>query len=290
MNRASRVFLLALTAVLAVAVGAGDAAAKPPKRGGGGPVTTVAWAPASTATIHPGVQVRTETGQCTANFVYTDAQGGVYLGMAAHCSSLGTSTQTNGCTTPSRALGSPVKIAGQYDGTLAYSSWLAMQRAGETDRNACEANDFALIRIAAADVARVNPSVPFWGGPVGLNTSGTAAGETVYSYGNSSLRRGVTTVSPKQGTSYGTNFGGWNHPVVTYPATDIPGDSGSALLDRNGSALGVLSRLSVTVAFPTGTGVADNYADVSRGIAYANTHGMNGLQLVLGTEPFNPLP
>src|SRR4051794_22405877 len=37
------------------------------------PSAASAWAPASSATVHPGVQVITEGAQCTANFVYQDA-------------------------------------------------------------------------------------------------------------------------------------------------------------------------------------------------------------------------
>ncbi|MBV9932997.1 MAG: serine protease, partial [Actinobacteria bacterium] len=33
------------------------------------------WAPAATAAIHPGVQMFTNGSQCTANFIYTDANG-----------------------------------------------------------------------------------------------------------------------------------------------------------------------------------------------------------------------
>ena len=55
-----------------------------------------AWAPAGSATIHPGVMTFTGgqsflggAAQCIANFVYTDASGAFYLGQAAHCSSTG---------------------------------------------------------------------------------------------------------------------------------------------------------------------------------------------------------
>src|ERR1700730_8366797 len=63
-----------------------------------------AWAPEGSASIHPGVMTFTNApsflsgaGQCTAHFVYTDGSGGVYLGQAAHCSSTGSSTSTDGC-------------------------------------------------------------------------------------------------------------------------------------------------------------------------------------------------
>ena len=55
-----------------------------------------AWAPASQATVHPGVMTYTAGGQCTANFIYTDS-GGTYIGQAAHCASTGAATDTDGC-------------------------------------------------------------------------------------------------------------------------------------------------------------------------------------------------
>ena len=73
-----------------------------------------------------------------------------------------------------------------------YSSWLTMQARGETDPNACAYNDLALVRLDPADVGKVNPSVPGFGGPTGVGGA-SATGDTVYSYGNSSLRQGVTS-------------------------------------------------------------------------------------------------
>src|SRR5205807_8650158 len=110
-----------------------------------------------------------------------------------------------------------------------YNSWLAMQAAGETDPNACAFNDLALVRIDPADVSKVNPSIPHWGGPTGLST-GTAPGQTVYSYGNSSLRLGLTLLSPKLGLSLGDRANGWTHTVYTV-TPGLPGDSGSPFLD-----------------------------------------------------------
>src|SRR5258706_7172069 len=86
----------------------------------GAPASAGAWAPAGSATIHPGVMTFTNASsflngasQCTGNFVFSDAAGNVYLGQAAHCSSTGESTETNGCTTKSLALGTPI-----YSGDL----------------------------------------------------------------------------------------------------------------------------------------------------------------------------
>lgn len=243
------------------------------------------WAPAETATIHPGVQTVTDGGQCTANFVFFDANDDVYIGQSAHCASTGTATDTNGCETGSLPLGTKVTVRGaSAPGTLAYSSWLAMQNNNESDGNACAYNDFALIKLDPADYAKVNPSVPFWGGPTAPGAT-TSMGSDVYSYGNSGLRLGLTPLSPKRGFSLGQTGGGWTHQVYTV-TPGIPGDSGSAVLSRDGAALGTLSTVALA-PFPASNGVSD----FSREFAYAVAHGgFNGLQLAEGTEAFTPLP
>ena len=108
----------------------------------------------------------TDGAQCTANFVYTDAAGTVYIGQAAHCSGTGGQTDTDGCQTQSLPNGTPVEVTGaSQPGTLVYNSWTAMQAAGETDADTCAYNDFALIKLDPADYGKVNPSVPTLGGP-----------------------------------------------------------------------------------------------------------------------------
>jgi hypothetical protein len=241
------------------------------------------WAPAATAPIHPGVQTVTGGAQCTANFVFFDASNTVYIGQAAHCSGTGGATETNGCDSGSLPIGTPVEVGGaSQPGTMVYNSWLAMQAAGETNADTCAFNDLALIRLNPADFGKVNPSIPFWGGPTGIDTNGTAAGENVYSYGNSSLRGGVTQLSPKQGVSLGDDGNGWSHNVYT-ATPGIPGDSGSAFLNSAGAALGVLSTVQIApLAGSNGVG------DVSREINYMSSHSSLGVQLANGTEPFNP--
>ncbi|WP_245644583.1 serine protease family protein [Nocardioides jensenii] len=259
-------------------------------------VTPQTWAPAETAAIHPGVQTYTSGGQCTANFVFTDDAGNVYLGQAAHCSGTGEATDTNGCDSGTLPLGTKVTFneGGSLlsegtqvgSGTLAYSSWNTMHAVGETDANTCAYNDLALVKVSASDVAKVNPSVPFWGGPVGINTTGTATGDKVYSYGNSSLRGGITLLSPKTGISLGDDAadGGWSHPLYTL-TPGVPGDSGSAFLDAEGKAVGTLSTLGLA-PLP----LSNNIGDLSRELAYAQQHsGIPGLRLVPGTEPFEPV-
>jgi hypothetical protein len=167
---------------------------------------------------------------------------------------------------------------------MVYNSWLAMQAKKETNAGACAGNDFALIKLDPADYGKVNPSIPFWGGPNGI-TATTTTGETVVSYGNSSLRGGVTTLSPKEGKSLGAGNGGWTHTVYT-ASPGIPGDSGSAFMNGTGKAFGVLSVLEIAPR-PGSNGVAD----LSRALDYmrANAAAYSGVQLANGTQPFGGL-
>jgi hypothetical protein len=238
------------------------------------------WAPATTATVHPGVQTVTEGAQCTANFIFQDATD-VYIGQAAHCSGTGAATDTNGCTAASLPLGTKVDVDGaSQQGTLVYNSWLTMQATGEKDADTCQYNDLALVRLDPADHGKVNPSIPVYGGPIGIS-AGAPLGQMVYSYGNSSLRFGLTPFSPKRGISLGDGNGGWNHTVYTL-TPGIPGDSGSAFLDKSGNALGVLSTVALApLALSNGVG------DIAREINYMHAHGV-GANLVPGTEAFTP--
>ena len=97
MSRALKAAVIGLVVAGALVV-AGPAGAAP------------SWAPAATATVHPGVQTYTEGGQCTANFVYYDATD-IYIGQAAHCAGTGEATDTNGCDAGSLPLGTRVTFA-----------------------------------------------------------------------------------------------------------------------------------------------------------------------------------
>ncbi len=90
-----------------------------------------------------------------------------------------------------------------------------MQALGETNPDTCQFNDLALVKLDPADVGSVNPSVPGFGGPTGLGSSAAGLGDTVYTYGNSSLRGGVTKLSPKQGVVAQSEGNGWSRTVYT---------------------------------------------------------------------------
>lgn len=278
--------------VVAAAVCAAALVIAAPTSAGAATVSGARWAPAASAAIHPGVQMFTKGAQCTGNFVFT-RNGAVYVGYAAHCAGKGTATSTNGCTTKSYPLGTRVtfnkgaNLAGNGtvvgSGKLVYSSWIAMHRVHEKRANVCAYNDLALVKVKPAFVHKVNPSVPFWGGPTGLATKATSAGAAVYSYGNSLLRAGVTALSPKRGASLGSSAGGWTQSVYTV-TPGIPGDSGSGFMNASGRAIGVLSTVELApLAGSNGVG------NLAKEVAYARRHGMSGLRLARGTAKFTPI-
>jgi hypothetical protein len=245
------------------------------------PSVASAWAPAGQAAVHPGVQTVTQGAQCTSNFVFQDASG-TYLGQAAHCSGTGAATDTDGCDSASLPIGTPVEIDGaSHPGTLVYNSWLTMQAKHETDEETCAFNDLALVRIDPADVANTNPSVPGFGGPTGLAAAAPGSGETVYTYGNSSLRFGVSKLSPKQGAVVDNSPGGWSTDVYTV-TPGIPGDSGSGFMNSTGQAFGVLSTVQIApLAGSNGVGT------LPLEIAYMHANSsFSSTQLVPGTEAF----
>lgn len=286
--RLARPLLAAASATVLAAAGLGATS--------GAAQADTQWAPADTATITPGTQMYTDGAQCTANFVFTDAAGAVYVGYAAHCAGTGAATDTDGCLADSLPLGTRVRFAERGnlasegttlgEGILTYSSWETMDRVGTTDANTCAYNDFALVRVDADDVDQVNPSVPFWGGPTGIDTDGTVAGDRVWSYGNSSLRAGLEPLSPKTGVSLGDDAadGGWTHPLYTV-TPGVPGDSGSGFLSAGGRAVGTLSTLGLA-PLPA----SNNIGDLARELAFAQQHsGIAGLMLANGTEHFDPV-
>lgn len=253
--------------------------------------STPSWASAAHATIHPGVGTDTQGGACTANFVYfTDTA--VFLGEAAHCALPGDSPveglNADGCHAASLPLNTRVAVEGaSKPGILVYSSWLTMQARHETDPHACLFNDLALIKLDRADVGKVNPSVPFFGGPTGIHTTGTSSGDGVETYGNSPLRGGVSQLSPKTGISLGDEGGGWDHDILTL-TPGIPGDSGSAVLASDGSALGVLSTVALLALPPIPPPGSNGVGDLGRELAYLNSFGgLGSVQLARGTEPFH---
>ena len=98
-------------------------------------------------------------------------------------------------------------------------------------------------------------------------------GDTVYSYGNSSLRGGVTKLSPKQGVVVQGEGNGWSRTVYTL-TPGVPATR-AALPDGSGQAIGVLSTLQILpVAGSNGVGDLRNELD------YMRAHSSFGADLV----------
>ena len=154
--------------------------------------------------------------------------GNVYVGYAAHCAGLGEATDTDGCLADSLPLGTPVTFneGGSLvnegtlvgHGTLVYSSWLhragarhhrrqhlrlQRPRAGQGLRRRTSRRSTRRSRSGAARPASTPTAPP--------------PATAVYTYGNSSLRAGVSQLSPHTGISLGDDAadGGWSHPLYT---------------------------------------------------------------------------
>ena len=247
------------------------------------------WAPASKATIRPGVRTFVSGSQCRASFVFHDGTD-VFLGQPGHCSS-------------SVPLGTPIKIDGaSRPGTHVYNSWRTMDRVLEDDQFALRFNDFALVRVHKADRGKVNPSVPFWGGPTGAGAR-SALGDPVYSYGNSEVycwetgncrssaevdqlspRVGIDTSSrlmptvPWGGLRSGNDTDGWIRYIHTL-SPGISGGRGGAVLDQRGRALGILG-------WP-GYDLSDRVTDLAKAMRYMKAKTtLDAIMLAEGTEPF----
>jgi hypothetical protein len=247
------------------------------------PADAAKWASPGSATIAPGMQLYSRGSQCTANFVFADGVGNAYIGQAAHCTSLGTSTDTDGCTTRSMPLGTVVEdVNGRRIGTLAYNSWIAMRKAREKNANTCAANDLALVKIDPRLVSQTTPTIPGLGGPTGLDTNGAATGERVWAVGNSSLLFGAGAILAQTGVVEKPTYGGWALYVATV-RPGVPGDSGSGYLTAGGKALGQLSTISVGTE-----GVGNTVGNLARELAYANSHTGARYRLVTGQQPWNP--
>ena len=64
----------------------------------------------------------------------------------------------------------------------------------------------------------------------------------------------------------------------------IPGDSGSAFLDKDGKAIGVLSTLALAPLAGS-----NGVSDVGLALAYMEANTAFDVDLAVGTEPFSPI-
>lgn len=230
------------------------------------------------ATIRPGAALG--GGGCTGNFLFLDADGGsVYIGTAAHCVSDDTEeelTDTNGCD-PRYIPAEPETVGVNVEGAdrpavLAYNSWYTMQQQGERNGDACNFNDFALLRLHPDDAAKAHPAMWSFGGPTGDATD-EASGDIIYTHGATAARPNEELLDARRGLIASTST--WSHG--TFQITPgLPGDSGSPVIRDDGKAIGILVTLQ---AAPTP--LSNDITDLGQALAYAN--GPGGMDVTLLT-------
>jgi hypothetical protein len=166
--------------------------------------------------IRPGAWLQLGNSYCTASFVVQDGAGNLYLTTAGHC------TQAVGQRIAVKQ-GTAVAAAGQWleFGTLVarWPGWL----------------DAALIRIDADKVHLVDPTIPGWGGPQGVATA-RPADALHYGWGWVTWQEHQNRCRTAAVDSWGSSV--WWIRTDTYGGG---GDSGSAVMARDGMALGILN-------------------------------------------------
>jgi hypothetical protein len=185
------------------------------------------------------VQTYTEVRQCTANFVFTDGLD-TFIGQAAHCSGTGAANETDGCLAKSLPLGTKVEIDGATQpGTMVYNSWLTMQAVGEKDQNACDYNDFAPHQGGPGRREPVSPAIPSSAARRASTPRRALRRERLL------LRQQLAAPGHLAAVAEGGRQPGhhrrWLDPPGLHGDPRRPGDSGSAFVDAQGRALGVLS-------------------------------------------------
>ena len=127
--------------------------------------------------------------------------GNTYIGQAAHCASTGAATDTNGCRR-ARCRSAPRSTSrGPRDpGPRLQLVADDAGRGRDEPRHLRQYNDLALVKL---DPGRRRQGQSVGAGLRRAHRGGraSATGDDVYSYGNSSLRVGVTLLSPRRGSS-----------------------------------------------------------------------------------------
>lgn len=213
------------------------------------------WATLEAAKLRPGSALGL-SASCSANFLFTNPNGTkAYIGVASHCHE---SIESDGaCSTTYSTIANQTARALLYDptelpglpppatevGRLVYASFPAMDAAGESDELPCEYNDFALVELYDEYARQANPALWHWGGPTGLATGVAGDGDQLYTFSDGSQRL-LSPLRARQGLAYhalGDPATIWR-TEASFTTGCLPGDSGSAVLDAEGRALGVLNR------------------------------------------------
>lgn len=199
------------------------------------PTAQKPWPAIGDATIRPGVQVIAGGAQCTSNFLFRSPDNAtLYLGLAAHC-------------VDGLKIGAAAQVVGaSHAAKVAYSSWIAKgltcdaTAAGTGCTDGEFMDDFALVAIDPADRGKVHPALLHFGGPTALyDSQKLQVGDRVLGYGNSELWLSVENAHWHEGIVTQAQGATSQFMTLTVPP-GIEGDSGSAILTRDGRAAGLL--------------------------------------------------
>lgn len=194
-----------------------------------GPLATIGALPASTAKcagIRPGQQVASSKGRCTMNFLFNGSDGHRYMGVAGHC------VIDSGERTWAAGTGPLATVNGQRVGEWSY----AVYGGGR---------DFALVRLDAGVPA--TGELMHFGGPTGLYTAHAATPSVLHHYGQISTTGNLVPAR----SMVALNTLSSTH--VSAAGTGVWGDSGSAVIDSDGLAVGVLVTLGGFSGYSAGT-------------------------------------
>lgn len=209
-------------------------------------------APASAAiAIQPGARITSGNAACTMNFIYRDVvtqprssrsrkpapKPALYAGTAGHCVA---------------GVGARVSNRDGAFGTVAF-------RLLDND------DDFAFIRIDREKEHSVNPSMLGFAGPKGVISGRDARpGDFAHVYGQGLVFGETALTRPRTGVLRGSDSRQFR---ATLPV--IFGDSGGPVLHEDGSALGIVAHLVVSVDLTTLDGNT-----VERALAVAAESGL----------------
>ncbi|HEX9374672.1 MAG TPA: hypothetical protein VGB19_00295 [Actinomycetota bacterium] len=188
--------------------------------------------------IRPGLWLVTVTTNpvgfawCTANFVF-QGSGGYGLGTAGHCAA----NDALGAYPDVTAYVVPPVGSGQLPGFYHIGKFVLSHNNGIGD-------DFAMISIYSQYQSWVNPTMPVWGGPIGVYTSNTPTLAKHFGHGTAlgtggTPRAGVCAIlDARDGTAF------------AWYGAGSPGDSGSGVEAALGEALGDFTHIVILDGIP----------------------------------------
>jgi hypothetical protein len=233
--------------------------------------TVAGGVPERASGIRPGSQMFITfpdgtTAGCTANFIWRDGGGDLYIGAAGHCF---LPSDKNASANAQRAAESDDDVydVGQLDvsvcadctvggttgltftGTTIGLGDVAYARQNLPDGSEV-GHDFGLVRIPSGAEDAVDPSLPQFGGPSGVSAGAVPAGLPVNQYGAGVANGEVFPTMGSNGVSEGDlgTSESWHAAIRA-----SPGDSGSPLGAteagtgiEGGDAAGILTHLTAT--------------------------------------------